>query len=97
MPSIFTFSLDELVDKDIINRLASMKNRSRWIRKMLRRELDYEVMKIQCELLYDAYRNQMRMRYTIPTPDGERTPQSMYVFRERAMLSWSKLQRREEE
>ena len=97
MASIFTFSLDGLVDKDIINRLEGMKNRSRWIRRMLRRELDNEVMKLQLELVYEAYKHQMQMRYTIPTPDKPRNPQSLYVFREQAMKKWANIQRSEEE
>ena len=97
MASIFTFSLDGLADKDIINRLEGMKNRSRWIRRMLRRELDFEVMEHQLQLVYEAYKNQMQMRYTIPTPDGPRNPQSLYMFRDRAMKQWANSQRSEEE
>ena len=56
MPAIYSFSLDHKYDRDIINRLEGMENRSGWIRQMLRQEFDHERLKILVELLYEEYK-----------------------------------------
>jgi hypothetical protein len=82
MPAIYSFSLDHKFDHDIIVRLEGMKNRSSWIRTMLRRELDYEVLEIMVELLYDAYSTQVQLR-------GFRKPNSLYQFKEQSQREWA--------
>ncbi len=83
MPAIYSFSLDHKYDRDIINRLEGMKNRSGWIRQMLRQEFDHERLKILVELLYDEYKKQLEFRYTMPL-DDIRKPRSLYEFRDMA-------------
>lgn len=77
MPAIYSFSLDHKYDRDIINRLEGMKNRSGWIRQMLRQEFDHERLKILVELIYDDYKNQIEAT-------GWRRPRSLYEFRDMA-------------
>tara|TARA_Y100001973_G_C5178598_1_gene323520 strand:- start:1542 stop:1820 length:279 start_codon:yes stop_codon:yes gene_type:complete len=82
MPAIYSFSLDYKYDNDIIVRLESMKNRSSWIRNLLRQELDHERLQILVEVLYSAYKTQM----DIGSP---RDPTSLYQFREKADKIWA--------
>lgn len=82
MPAIYSFSLDHKYDNDIIVRLEGMKNRSSWIRQMLRRELDYERLQILVEILYSAYKTQVEIQ-------GIRESSSLYSFRERADKIWA--------
>ena len=80
MPAIYSFSLDHKFDNDIIIRLESMKNRSSWIRMMLRRELDYERLQLLVGVLYEAYKTQVEM---VGMHTGyPRDPKSLYQFRE---------------
>ena len=60
-----------------------MKNRSSWIRQMLRQELDHERLKILVEVLYESYKTQLFMRGV------DITPNSLYSFRERADKIWA--------
>ena len=83
MPAIYSFSLDHKYDRDIINRLEGMKNRSGWIRQMLRQEFDHERLKITVELLYEEYKKQLEFRHTMPL-DEKRRPRSLYEFRDMA-------------
>ncbi len=83
MPAIYSFSLDHKYDKDIIHRLEGMKNRSSWIRQMLRQELDHERLKILVEILYESYKTQMFMRGL------DSNTKSLYSFRERADKIWA--------
>lgn len=85
MPAIFSFSLDYRRDRDIIERLERHKNRSSFIRRMLREELRSDVNEQLIKILYQEYCNQVEMRYTMPL-DTLRKPKSLHQFREHAML-----------
>lgn len=85
MPAIFSFSLDYRRDRDIIERLERHKNRSSFIRRMLREELNNEVNELLIQILYKEYCNQVEMRYTMPL-DTLRKPKTLHQFREKAIL-----------
>ena len=85
MPAIFSFSLDYRRDRDIIERLERHKNRSSFIRHMLREELNNERNEIMIRMLYDAYVEQMQMRYTMPLTEL-RKPRTLYWFKEKSTL-----------
>ena len=85
MPAIFSFSLDYRRDRDIIERLEKHKNRSSFIRMMLREELNNARNEKLIELLYEAYVEQLEMRYSMPL-EIKRVPRTLYTFREKAGL-----------
>jgi len=87
MPAIYSFSLDHKYDRDIINRLEGMKNRSSWIRQMLRRELDYERLQVLVEILHKAYAEQVKMSSMFG--EIEFRTRSLHEFREVATRTWS--------
>lgn len=87
MPAIYSFSLDHKYDRDIINRLEGMKNRSSWIRQMLRRELDYERLQVLVEILHKAYAEQVHFASMID--QTEYRIRSLHEFRDRATRTWS--------
>ena len=87
MPVVYSFSLDVKYDKDIINRLEGMKNRSSWIRQMLRRELDYETLQVLVEILHKAYEEQVKMASMFG--EIEFRVRSLYEFRELATRTWA--------
>ena len=87
MPAIYSFSLDHKYDKDIINRLEGMKNRSSWIRQMLRRELDYERLQGLVEILHKAYAEQVKMASMFG--EIEFRIRSLHEFKEVATRTWS--------
>lgn len=95
MPAIFSFSLDYRRDRDIIERLERHKNRSSFIRRMLRTEFDNDVNVELIKLLYREYCNQVEMRYTMPL-DTLRKPKTMHQFREQAILKMYPGQNEEE-
>jgi len=96
MPAIFSFSLDYRRDRDIIERLERHKNRSSFIRRMLREELNNEIKDKMIRILYFEYCTQMEMRYTMPL-DKLRRPRSLHYFKEKATLDAISLAPDEEE
>ena len=87
MPEVYSFSLDVKYDKDIINRLEGMKNRSSWIREMLRRELDYERLQILVGIIHEAYVAQTKYASHVAGVDWN--PKTLHYFREQATRSWA--------
>lgn len=86
MPAIFSFSLDYRRDRDIIERLEKHKNRSSFIRRMLREELNNARNEKLIELLYEAYCNQLQLRYSSPLNE-KRNPRTLYTFKEKAGIA----------
>ena len=87
MPAIYSFSLDHKYDRDIINRLEGMKNRSSWIRQMLRRELDYERLQILVGILHEAYTSQVTYASHVSGVDWN--AKTIHYFREPATRAWA--------
>jgi len=86
MPAIFSFSLDYRRDRDIIERLERHKNRSSFIRRMLREELRSERNEKLIQILYEAYCLQMKMRHSMPLDDYA-IPRTLHYFKEKASLA----------
>lgn len=86
MPAIFSFSLDYRRDRDIIERLERHKNRSSFIRSMLREELNAARNEKLIQILYEAYCLQMDMRHSMPL-DEKRHPRTLHSFKEKASLA----------
>lgn len=57
MPAIYTFSLDYGRDRDIIDLLESKKNRSDYIRTILRQDNMLDLYMEAFDLLYNHYRS----------------------------------------
>lgn len=60
MPSIYTFSLDNVRDAELIALLESKKNRSDYIRTVLRQDMMLNVYITAFDLLYNRYRSAMK-------------------------------------
>ena len=60
MPAIYTFSLDYGRDRDIIDLLESKKNRSDYIRTILRQDNMLNLYMEAFDLLYNRYRSAMK-------------------------------------
>lgn len=59
MPAIYTFSLDYVRDKDLIHLLESTKNRSDYIRTILRQDMLLNLYMEAFDLVYNRYRSAM--------------------------------------
>ena len=59
MPAIYTFSLDFGRDRDIIDLLESKKNRSDYIRTILRQDMMLQLYMEAFDLVYNRYRSAM--------------------------------------
>ena len=57
MPAIYTFSLDYVRDRDLIDLLESKKNRSDYIRTILRQDMMLNLYMEAFDLVYSNYRS----------------------------------------
>lgn len=60
MPAIYTFSLDYVRDRDLIELLESKKNRSDYIRTILRQDMLLNLYMEAFDLLHYRYRSAMK-------------------------------------
>ena len=73
MPAIYTFSLDFVRDLDLINLLESKKNRSDYIRTILRQDMMLNLYMEAFDLVYNQYRSAMIVH-------AQREPKPKSVF-----------------
>ena len=79
MPAIFTFSLDFVRDRDLIELLESKKNRSDWIRVKLRQDMMLNLYMEAFDLLYNRYRSAMKGLDIEPYPKSHFLIQNKYA------------------
>ena len=68
MPAIYTFSLDYVRDRDLIQLLESRKNRSDYIRTILRQDMMLNLYMEAFDLLHTRYRSAMKALEIEPYP-----------------------------
>lgn len=83
MTAIFTFSLDYGRDREIIDLLYSKKNRSDYIRTVLRQDNMLDLYMEAFDLLYNQYRSAMTVHaHRDPLPKAHFLMQNKYANQE---------------
>lgn len=83
MPAIYTFSLDFVRDRDLIELLESKKNRSDYIRTILRQDMMLQLYMEAFDLVYNRYRSAMTVHaHRDPLPKSHFLLKNKYAKQE---------------